>query len=139
MTTVNSAFVRVAADARPGLGRYSWAEHGLLRFLADRLNKKSNDPVCWFSQGRLAKEFDCSRDYIGRLLRSLQDQGYLEVEHREGRSNVYRLLDRNGDLDAHYQRSCGGDVGVPVFGPCGVAPSDGVCTGPVVSDRGVSH
>ena len=97
--SINRAFKVLVADARPGIGGCNWGEYSLLRFIGDRINAHGDDPVCWHSHETISKEFGCHPKTVGKLLRSLETQGYIEIEHRFGRSNIYRLLDRDGRLD----------------------------------------
>lgn len=62
----------------------------LLIVLSDHFNDKEG--AAWPSQQRIALLMGVSDRTVRRLQTSLQDKGILNVEHRTGSSNMYRMI-----------------------------------------------
>ena len=62
----------------------------LLVILADHFNDKEG--AAWAGQARIAKMMGVSDRQVRRLQVSLVEKGILNVEHRTGSSNMYRMV-----------------------------------------------
>ena len=69
-------------------GRYEQTALLVLLTLADQAN---DEGVCWPAVSTIAARARCSARYVRTLLGQFEKDGWLSIEHREGKPSMYRL------------------------------------------------
>ena len=69
-------------------GRYEQTALLVLLALADQAN---DDGVCWPAVSTIAARARCSARYVRTLLGEFEKDGWISIEHREGKPSMYRL------------------------------------------------
>ena len=62
------------------------------RVMAYLVWRQGNNPNCWPSIGKIAEDMHTSESTIRRALTSLEENGYVIIKHRSGRSSQYRII-----------------------------------------------
>ena len=91
--------VRAALDKKLGA-----AALRVFIVLASHANKQAE---CWPRQQLIAERLGISQQAVGQHIKKLQTLGYIEITHRKGTSNLYKLIfsPSQGDLVDHTSSS----------------------------------